>query len=159
MKVVADFEVCIPEEIKESMKSEKFVYYSEEHDMFLMSDETYNKMLEKYEFNKINTEDEDLDITLFNSMEDFLRCHYEQESEEFLGTSYDYPDFIEEVLLTLFDLENKETGELYFVKTDWMNDIKKYMKIAMSTYIMGEIRDELNEFKEEGFEFDYNILG
>lgn len=158
MKVFIDYEGAISEEIKEQIKKEEFVYYSNECGGFLVSDIIYKKLVEKYKLDNLKDKDGYLDYTLFDTLPEFLECHYEQKAEEFLGTTYYYLDFKEAVTLAFFDMENEETGDLSFVESDWIKDIEKYMKIEMSTYIMGEIRDELNDFKEDGFEFDYNIL-
>lgn len=161
MKVVADWDVIMSESVKENLKHESFVYYSDEHGIFLMSDIIYNKVVDKYKLKKFDFDDEDEEnsINVFNTLGEFLACHYEQEDETFMNQTYEYCSFIESALETISDMENEETGELSFVENDWLEDVKKYLKIEMSTYIMGEIRDELNVFEEDGFVFDYNILG
>jgi hypothetical protein len=160
MKVVADWEVTMSEETKDSLKGETFVYYSYKQGIFLMSDVIYKKIISKYGLKKFegDYEDEDSVINVFDTLDEFLECHYEQEDETFLNKTYEYCDVIESTLNTLTSIENEETGELSFVESDWMIDVEKYMKIEMSTLIMGDIRDELNDFKLDGFEFDYNIL-
>lgn len=158
MKVVTDWEVSMSEDFKEILKHETFVYYSEEHGIFLMSDIIYNIIIDKYNLKKFEDEDEDNGIAVFDTLEEFLQCHYEQKDEKFMDQTYEYCSFIESVLDTLSEMENEETGELSFVENDWMDDVKSYIKVEMATSIMGDIRDELNAFKNDGFKFDYNIL-
>ena len=67
-------------EITEKLKNENGIAYSKEQQSFLMDEETFNELDSQYNFEELRKSD--CLITVYNTLEEFLECAWEEKTIE-----------------------------------------------------------------------------
>lgn len=146
----------LPDEIRENLNKEEFVYKDSEETYYLMTDKTYVQIEDKYSISKLEDEGDTL-CYVYKNIKDWMDTHYEQKYYKFMGEEINLSDFSESVYLALLSIVNDNEEEITFVNSDnWIKDFEKYLYSEVSIYLSGELIASLIEGKELGL--DINLL-